>query len=80
MATIPGRLIIALIVGGFGGLIAYRQWRMARDRLKLDLFDRRLLVYEQTRNYLTQRMALGQLESQEITEFVVKTRECRVLG
>ena len=34
--------LVALIVGGFGALIAYRQWRTARNRLKPDLFDRRL--------------------------------------
>jgi hypothetical protein len=74
-----GTPMIALIVGGFGGLIAYRQWRTARDRLKLDLFDRRLPIYEQTRDLLARRMALGQLDNNEITEFAIKTRVSRWL-
>jgi hypothetical protein len=69
-----GTPIIALIIGGFGGLIAYRQWRTARNRLKLDLFDRRLIVYEQTRDFLARRRALGQLTDDEITKFAIKTR------
>jgi len=27
-------------------LIAYRQWKTARDKLKLDLFDRRMALYQ----------------------------------
>ncbi|MER8556514.1 hypothetical protein NKH37_30885 [Mesorhizobium sp. M1217] len=37
--------VIALAVG----FIAYRQWRTAHSRLVLDLFEKRLAVYEQTR-------------------------------
>lgn len=74
-----GTPIIALIVGLFGGLITYRQWRTAQDKLKLDLFDRRLVIYQQTRDFLARRMAHGQLESSEIIEFTVKTRVSRWL-
>ncbi len=69
-----GPPIIALLVGVLGGLIAYRQWRTARNRLKLDLFDRRLTVYEQTRDLLARRMAAGFLDLDEIIEFRVKAR------
>ncbi|MER8581727.1 hypothetical protein NKG95_24060 [Mesorhizobium sp. M1423] len=37
--------VIALAVG----FIAYRQWRTAHSRLVLDLFEKRLAVYERTR-------------------------------
>jgi hypothetical protein len=59
-------LIVALITGG--------QWWTARNRLKRDLFARRLRVYEQTRDFLARHMALGQLEDKEITEFAIRTR------
>jgi hypothetical protein len=66
--------IIALLVGGFGVFIARRQWLTAQNRLKLDLFDRRLPVYEQTRELLARRMALAQVDNKEITEFAIKVR------
>jgi len=69
-----GAPIIALIVGGFGVAIARRQWLTAQNRLKLDLFDRRLSVYEQTRELLVRRMALAQVDAKEINEFAIKVR------
>jgi hypothetical protein len=54
--------------------VAWRQWRTAQNRLKLDLFDRRLPIYQQTRDFLARRMALGQLETHEITDFTINTR------
>lgn len=35
----------ALIAAAIASLIAYRQWLTARNKLKLDLFDRRLQIY-----------------------------------
>jgi hypothetical protein len=43
--------IIAAIAAGFAGMIAYRQWRTARDKLKMDLFDKRYAVYLAYREY-----------------------------
>jgi hypothetical protein len=40
-----GAPIVALIAGCIAGGIAYQQWKTARDKLKLDLFDRRMAVY-----------------------------------
>lgn len=34
------------------GYIAYRQWRTAHNKLRLDLFDKRLQVYINLRNFL----------------------------
>ena len=36
-------------VAVFGIFIAYRQWRLAQEKLKLDLFDKRFEVYEAAR-------------------------------
>jgi len=35
------------LIGIAGAAIAYRQYRVAKDKLRLDLFDRRLKVFEQ---------------------------------
>lgn len=45
------------VIAAFGGLIAYRQWKTARDKLKLDIFDRRMAVYQAATSELTR--ALG---------------------
>lgn len=71
--------IIALLVGGFGASIARGQWRTAQNRLTLDLFERRLSVYERTRELLARRMALGNLEEREITEFAINVRVAKWL-
>ncbi|SDI57591.1 hypothetical protein SAMN04487926_119133 [Paraburkholderia steynii] len=34
------------VIAGFGAWIGYRQWWTARDKLKFDLFDRRMSVYQ----------------------------------
>ncbi|HEV8552511.1 MAG TPA: hypothetical protein VGR65_03865 [Casimicrobiaceae bacterium] len=34
------------------GYIAWRQWQTARNKLRFDLFDKRLAVYTQTHDYL----------------------------
>jgi hypothetical protein len=41
-----GGPIVALIAACIGGGIASQQWRTARNKLKLDLFDKRLKVYQ----------------------------------
>jgi hypothetical protein len=34
-----------VVVGGFASYFAWRQWRLAREKLRLDLFDKRLAAY-----------------------------------
>lgn len=41
-----GAPIVALIAACIAGGIAYQQWLTARYKLKLDLFDRRMKVYD----------------------------------
>lgn len=38
-------MVVALVAAGIAGLIAYRQWRTAHDKLRLDLFDKRFNIY-----------------------------------
>jgi hypothetical protein len=68
--------MIAIIVA----YVAWRQWRTAREKLKIDLFERRLPIYEQTRDILSRQLALGNaFDSAKITDFGVKTRVSRWL-
>lgn len=47
------------VVAAFGIWIARNQWRTARMKLKLDLFDKRIVVYEAVRHALGQIMVHG---------------------
>lgn len=40
------------VIAVFGAWIAYRQWRTAQNKLKLDLFEKRMAVYDSVRETL----------------------------
>lgn len=64
-----GAPIVAIIAAAFGGMIAWRQWQTARNRLKLDLFERRLPVYSATRHFLACIMTQGHYTGEQLMEF-----------
>jgi hypothetical protein len=45
----PTALAVAALIAAF---IALRQWLTARDKLRLDLFDRRLDIYRRARDFM----------------------------
>jgi hypothetical protein len=45
--------IVTLLVSCALAFIAWQQWQVARNKLRLDLFDRRYRVYDATRKFLT---------------------------
>lgn len=59
--------------------VAWRQWRTARNKLKLDLFDRRFAVYDAARNLLASIATSGKVKEDELTKFMIGTREVRWL-
>jgi hypothetical protein len=73
-----GTPIVALIAAGWGGYIAWRQWRTAQNRLRLDLFDKRFAAYAAARDV----MGCPSLRDEEIAgRFVSNAREARwILG
>jgi hypothetical protein len=44
--------IFALIIAGAVAAVAWLQWWVALNKLRLDLFDRRYKVYDATREFL----------------------------
>ncbi|WP_313220864.1 hypothetical protein [Stutzerimonas nitrititolerans] len=66
--------LLVPIIAIFGALIAYRQWRTAQNKLKLDLFDRRLVIYESVQKYLTALMISGKTTSEMEFEFLTGKR------
>jgi hypothetical protein len=62
-----------------GSLIAYRQWSLAQNKLKLDLFDRRFSVFDASRSLITSIMNKGKAMDEDILKFSIATREAKWL-
>jgi hypothetical protein len=58
------------MVAVFGVLIAYRQSRIANDKLRLDLFERRLVVYEAVRTVFGELLARGKISPKDETNYL----------
>jgi len=67
------------VVAGLGLYIAYRQWKTSRDRLKLDLFEKRFAVYEATRTFIKSIISSGKAEDQPMYIFRASTGETKWL-
>jgi hypothetical protein len=65
------------VVAVFGILIAYRQWRTAQNRLKLDLFDRRMVVYESACQFLANILIHGRVERDEPRDFLIAIKTAK---
>lgn len=62
-----------------GSFIAYRQWRLAQNKLKLDLFGRRFSVYEAARTLIASIITSGKAKDEEVCKFLFATREAKWL-
>lgn len=59
--------------------IAFVQLHLARQRLRFDLLDRRLLVFESTRELISKLIWHGTLSETEIRDFRIATSETRFI-
>jgi hypothetical protein len=66
-------------VAVLGSFIAYRQWRLAQNKLKLDLFDRRFSVFEAARSLIGSILTSGKVKDEELCKFLFGTREAKWL-
>lgn len=71
--------MLAPIVAILGSCIAYRQWRLSQNKLKLDLFDRLFSVYEAAINLISFIMTSGKAKDEEVFKFMVASREAKWL-
>jgi hypothetical protein len=51
-------------------VIGYRQWRTAQNKLKLDLFEKRLKIYEAVRNLIGSILRTGKTSPASESEFL----------
>ncbi len=66
--------LLTPVVAIIGSIIAYRQSRIAQNKLKLDLFEKRLLIYEAARGFLGSIMTSGRVKSEEEFKYLSGTR------
>lgn len=52
---------VALVIGSIAGYIAFHQWRVAKAKLNLDLFEKRYAVFEATWTELSQAMQVQEV-------------------
>jgi len=58
--------LIALIVGGAASTIAFFQYRIARDKFRLDLFSKRLEAYEKLQEFLVNVLKDGAVKDDSL--------------
>lgn len=59
--------------------VAVAQWRIAKNKLKLDLFERRYAVYQAAVDVMSKTDALGVLSKEEVDRFQVAIRGARFI-
>lgn len=77
--TIYLSALLTPTVAVLGFYIAYRQWRTAQNKLKLDLFERRLVIYEAAKILLATVSANGKVKDEELGKFLTQTRSAKWL-
>lgn len=50
---------VTLVIGGIAAYIAWHQWRVARAKLNLDLFEKRYEIFEATWSELSKALQTG---------------------
>ena len=71
--------LATLIIGCAVAYVAWQQWQIARNRLRLDLFDRRYKIYDATRKFLATIIREARFEDQQLFEFGAATADAEFL-
>jgi hypothetical protein len=71
--------IATFLVGCLVGFIAWRQWQVARGKLRLDLFDRRYKVFDGTRKFLAEIARSSHFENTHLFEFYADIADAEFL-
>jgi len=71
--------LLTPIVAVLGSFIAYRQWRLAQNKLKFDLFDRRLSIHKAASEFLVSIATSGTIKNEEFYKFMASTSETKWL-
>ena len=61
--------LIALLLAGFAGYVTYQQFKLGREKFKLDLFEKRFSVFAAVRKFLSQLATEGQVSIVQVLRF-----------
>lgn len=71
--------LLTPIIAVLAIVIAYRQWRLGQNKLKLDLFDRRFAVYHAATALIGSVISSGKAADSETYKFLVATKDAKWL-
>ena len=69
--------VCAFVLSLAGAYIAFQSWNTARNKLKLDLFERRLTVFEGATNFVGSIVTSGKVEPLALSKYLATTRTTR---
>jgi len=67
--------IATLFIAFFVAWIAYQQYVINREKLRLDLFEKRFRVYQHARDFLSRISSRGAFENDDVAQFQINTAE-----
>lgn len=67
--------VLTPLVAVFVSYIAWQQHRTNKEKLKLDLFDKRFDVYDATKKYLSKITAEGNVSNDDLADFLIATNK-----
>lgn len=71
--------LVTILVAGFAAYVAYQQFRLGREKFKLDLFEKRFSVFAGTRRLLSQVLTDGDIKLEYLFEFRAAVAEATFL-
>lgn len=54
--------VITVLIGTFVAFVRFMQYRVSRDKFKLDLFEKRFSVYKATHVFLTHILTVARVD------------------
>jgi hypothetical protein len=67
------QFIATIVIAVFAVTITYRQWRTAHERVLLDLFEKRMTIYENVRAVIAEITRNGTADGATVLRFVQAT-------
>ncbi|MGB7543654.1 MAG: hypothetical protein WBM28_16765 [Burkholderiales bacterium] len=71
--------LLAVLLAGFAGYIAYQQFRLGREKFKLDLFEKRFSVFAATRKLLSIILTEANVSLEQLFEYRAAVAEATFL-
>ena len=71
--------VVVPVIALIAAWIAFRQWQIARNKLKLDLYDKRMAIYEVVSKTLGVATSQGRLTQEDEVEYLSGVRTAQWL-